>query len=67
MLLRSFTTILLKVLTLKKISANEYKMKKYKLTLIKPEKIILVTTHTTKKALAMAINADFFLLNSPQL
>jgi hypothetical protein len=67
MLLRSCTTILLKVFTLKKINANEYRMKKYKLTLIKPVNTKLLTIHITKNILAMVIKVDFFLLNRPQL
>jgi hypothetical protein len=67
MLLRSLTTALLNVFTLKKISANAYSIKKYKLSFIKPVIKILSDNHIRKNIPAMVIKVDFFLLNNPQL
>jgi len=67
MLLRSFTTILLNAFTLKKIRANAYRIKKYKLCLINPVNNIFSSNHITKNMLAMVVKVDLFLLNNPQL
>ncbi|MFL5743335.1 MAG: hypothetical protein ACJ751_01620 [Niastella sp.] len=67
MLMRSLTTALLNVLTLKKISANEYRVKKYTLCFTNPVDKRPSNSHITKKTLAITINVDFFLLNNPQL
>jgi hypothetical protein len=67
MLMRSLTTALLNVLTLKKINANEYRTKKYALCFINPVDKIPSNSHIRKNTLAMVIKVVFFLLNNPQL